>query len=558
MQKKMASGSLKNRFANKPYVFSLASIITVIVLIASLITLSIKNIHREKNFMEQALLSEALAIAHAIEATCQRGLIQRTSNPAHIEVMLVELGRQPGVLYISIVEPDGTIVADSNPKIIGSKIAFAPPTSRSKWYGLKTRRDFRAYEIVLRYLPASSQNPRNGNPQLFLLVGMDPRPYQDALRQDLKLTGIILGVTLAVAISGIAITFWSSLYQRTVKSLKNMEALTTLIVTQMPVGMIITDSDGNIVSLNGAAEKLLQLKKGDNITILKDLDSFFEGLKTTCAISERELDINDPAKKRNMIVSAFKINAEYDNIAYLILLTDVTRIKELENQLNRSRKLVALGQLAAGLAHEVRNPLSSIKGFAKIIADRADKDKKIQHILTAFSQEINRLDRVITELLEFAKPTVLNRKTVSCISLINESLKMLENQLNKKEIKIYVNVNPPKLGIYADGNKIVQALLNVFLNAIEAMEIGGILEVAARTDGKEIVFSISDTGHGIAPEHLDRLFDPYFTMKPHGVGLGLANVHKIVEAHNGTIEVTSESGKGSTFTIKIPHKNTVS
>ncbi len=552
MQKKISFGSLKNRFATKPYVFSLALTITVIVLISSLITLSIKNIHRERNFMEQALLSEALAIAHAIEAACNCSLIQRTSNPAHIEAMLVELGRQPGVLYISIVKPDGTTVADSNPKRIGLKTAFSPPTPRSKWHGLKTRMGFRAYEVVLRYLPTLPQNLRNGNSQFFLLVGMDPRPYKEALLQDLKLTGIILAITLVAAISGIAIAFWSSLYYRTERSLKNMEALTTLIVTQMPVGMIITDYDGNIVSLNNAAKKLLQLKKGENINKLKRLDLFFEELKITGTIAERELNIDLPTQKRNMIVSAFKINTEYENIAYMILFTDATRIKELESQLNRSRKLAALGQLAAGLAHEVRNPLSSIKGFAKIIANRTDKNKKTQHILTAFSQEINRLDRVITELLEFAKPTVLNRKNVSCISLINESLKMLEKQLKEKKIKVYVNVNPPNLEVYADGNKIVQALLNIFLNAIEAMEIGGILKVTAKKNGKEIVFCISDTGHGIAPEHLDRLFDPYFTTKPHGVGLGLANVHKIVEAHNGTIEVVGESGKGSTFTIKIP------
>ncbi len=554
MQKKILPETLNVKPKNWHSVLPPALIVSVIVLTSSLIVLSIKNVHRERNFMERALLSEALSIAHAIEATCQCGLLKETSNPAHIEAMLIELSKQPGVLYISIVKPDGTIVADGNPERIGSKLAFSVPTPRSQWHGLKTRMGIKAYEIVLRYLPSPPHIQQINDQSFFLLVGMDPRPYQEALEQDFKLTGIILFITLAVAVAGVATVLWSSLYRRTARSLKNMETLTTLIVSQMPIGLIITDIEGNIVSLNHAAESLLRIQEGENITKNQNLEALFNELKRTGILAEKELNLSFPDRKKSMVVSAFKISGGDENIAYLMLFTDVSKVKDLENKLNRNKRLAALGQLAAGLAHEVRNPLSSIKGFAKIIASKAGDDPKTQQISEAFNREVERLNRVITELLEFSKPTVISKKNVLCSQLLQEALRMVENEFAKKNIKVTVIVHPPDLEVYVDYNKMIQVLLNIFLNAADAIERDGFIDIVVEKEGDGTIIRISDTGCGIKPEHIDRLFDPYFTTKPHGVGLGLANVHKIVEAHGGKIEALSQHGKGATFIIKIPYE----
>jgi len=231
-----------------------------------------------------------------------------------------------------------------------------------------------------------------------------------------------------------------------------------------------------------------------------------------------------------------------------------TSLTSLERELETSRRLASLGRLAAGVAHEIRNPLSSIKGFATYFKERYrdnPDDRKTSEIMI---QEVDRLNRVITQLLEFARPPVIQKKRTSLQSLIQHSLKMIERQASTKQIEIHSHLQPEIKEIDLDPDGINQVLLNLYLNAIEAMDQGGKLSVSLSLDQGSpwVKIAVSDTGAGIRKQDLEHVFDPYFTTKQSGTGLGLAIVHKIIEAHRGQVRVESEGGRGTTVTVLLP------
>jgi two-component system sensor histidine kinase HydH len=197
--------------------------------------------------------------------------------------------------------------------------------------------------------------------------------------------------------------------------------------------------------------------------------------------------------------------------------------------------------------------LSSIKGFATFFKERyrdRPEDKKTADIMI---QEVDRLNRVISQLLEFARPMDINKQRVSIHMVIQDTLKMIEGQAKEKEIIIHADLSPDVGDVFIDPDKIIQVFLNLYLNAIEATQRGGTLSVSLSPQNERTIrIDISDTGRGIDPNELAHVFDPYFTTRPTGTGLGLAIVHKIIEAHDGEIRVDSVKGKGTTLSIFLP------
>jgi two-component system sensor histidine kinase HydH len=212
-----------------------------------------------------------------------------------------------------------------------------------------------------------------------------------------------------------------------------------------------------------------------------------------------------------------------------------------------------VGSLAAGIAHEIRNPLSSIKGFATFFKERYRDNPEDQKTADIMVQEVERLNRVIGQLLEFARPMEMKRQWTSIQEVIRHTLRMIEGQAKAKNVAIRTDL-PQHIGnISIDSDKITQVLLNLYLNGMEAMEEGGALTIAVLPyESRMVRIDVSDTGKGIDENDLARIFDPYFTTRSSGTGIGLAIVHKIIESHDGELRVTSEPGKGTTVSIFLP------
>lgn len=235
--------------------------------------------------------------------------------------------------------------------------------------------------------------------------------------------------------------------------------------------------------------------------------------------------------------------------SYKRLTEQTGRVLEIEDQLRRADRLSTLGELAAGMAHELRNPLASIKGTAEILkGDYRPEDRKYEFI-SIMVKEVERLNRVVEEFLRFARPIPLQTADVDLGEEIGSVIHLVKGQAAGVNVEIIPFAIPR---IKADREKLVQVFLNIILNAIQAMPDGGRLTISASEANGHVDVSFRDTGSGIPEENRDKLFKPFFTTKRSGTGLGLAISNRIVEAHGGKITFESEEGKGTTFKISLP------
>ncbi len=236
--------------------------------------------------------------------------------------------------------------------------------------------------------------------------------------------------------------------------------------------------------------------------------------------------------------------------SYAKLRAQADMILEIEEQLRRADRLSALGELSAGMAHEIRNPLGSIRGTAEILQDGIDPSDKRYEFTRILIKEVDRLNRVVQDFLKFAKPTPVRRESFDVVPVVQEVLKLTGPQLQKAGVQ--GRLEGAEARVAGDREQLKQAFLNLVLNAQQAMPGGGTLtiEVAAEGDAIRIVFA--DSGVGIGAADLEKIFNPFFTTRREGTGLGLAITHRIVQGHGGRIEVASTPGEGTRFTVVLP------
>jgi signal transduction histidine kinase len=246
---------------------------------------------------------------------------------------------------------------------------------------------------------------------------------------------------------------------------------------------------------------------------------------------------------------------------YLLFIRDVTQRKRMEEHIRRSDRLVSLGVLAAGIAHEMRNPLTGISLLLDDLHDRLDEMPRERELIQRSLHEMDRLENLINGLLEFAMPSRgVKLQVRPLMEVVDKTLFLVRKMCRNQKISLSIHGEEPLPLLHLDPEKLQQALLNLLLNSIQAMPDGGSLSVEVKTisseesltSGPAVRVLVADTGKGIAAEDIPYIFDPFFSRNPSGCGLGLAIVHSIVEEHGGHISVTSRPGEGTTFWIDLP------
>lgn len=254
----------------------------------------------------------------------------------------------------------------------------------------------------------------------------------------------------------------------------------------------------------------------------------------TVLVSECDSPLSDRDGKRIGTVKVFQ---------------DLTEIEALRTRVRQKDRLAALGEMAATVAHEIRNPLGGIRGFAALLARDIEASDPRARLVDRIQVGAKELERVVNELLEYTRPIQLQIQTVSCQEVVNACLSYLT--IDSTQIAISNQVNPG-LKVLADAHRLRQALMNILINAAQSIESEGEIAIRAEAGAATVSFAISDTGCGMTREQIEQVFSPFFTTKEKGTGLGLAIASKIVESHGGAIRVESEPGKGSTFYISMP------
>lgn len=442
-----------------------------------------------------------------------------------------------------------------------------------------------------REMEADMQAERDAPPPV-IIVALDTAPFDAARAADRQHTLVMLSILALLGGAGALSLLWSRHARAARRLVWQAQSFALHVVTSLPDGLVVLDGAGRVATCNAAARDLLRL--GDSVpagaapeAVLPAPLAELAGRLTGGAPDDGEADavpsfgaevtLDCPVAGGPpvpMSVRGVRIAAgDAADAGAILILRDLREVRRLQDEVRRREKLAAIGSLAAGVAHELRNPLSSIKGYATYFGSRFDEGSEDREAARVMVQEVERLNRVISDLIGLARPSDIAPRPVDAGFLVNHVLRLVRQDAAHRGVAVRVEMSegaqeqggakdgaaPHGLAQNAlprallDPDRFSQALLNVFLNALEAMPSGGELAVRlAAAPGNRIAVTVRDTGTGIAPEHLATIFDPYFTTKSQGTGLGLAIVHKIVEAHGGEVSLRSTPGQGTEVIFLLP------
>lgn len=524
--------------------------------------------------------------------------------------LVEEVAKQPGVAYIALVDADGRILIHSKPELVGtllysreamqklvpgenSQSRFSPDNagvfetykqftpSRPRGNGMNMPR-----HMGMRRMMDRQRIPGDGHHSLSpagpennaVFVGLDASHFADNLHEYVFHLSAIAGLITLAALTGTVLLFYIHNYRFSRKMLEDTQALAAQVINSYPAALVVTDPQGIIVLSNRHGRKMLgfsgQEKTPPSLREfpLLDWQALMGELDAGKVILEREADLfRSRADSLPVSLSAAKIiGSENIFLGYLFILRDLGEIRRLQKQLRQHERLSALGNLAAGVAHEIRNPLSSIKGYATYLTEKLKNDKMAYATGNILIQETERLNRVMSDLLSVAKPLDLRLQPARIESVLEQAVRVASSDAKEKGVAVHLRLPPPgsfpERDILLDADRLMQALLNLLVNAVQATDSGGSVEVAlangrpratdegggADERGAFWSISVSDTGCGMPAQTVAQLFTPYFTTKASGTGLGLVITQQIVEQHGGEIKVFSRPGMGTTFTILLP------
>lgn len=323
-------------------------------------------------------------------------------------------------------------------------------------------------------------------------------------------------------------------------------------------GVITFDAGGQVRSVNRAAEEILGVSRETSLG-KKCAELFGDGdlclaLRETFA-SQTPLNRMEAAVNRKEeriwlgFNTALLTDLQGTQLGVILSFSDLTDIKRLQEQIELKERLMALGEMSAGIAHELRNPMAVIAGYLSLLGKKQEADGR--EIIANIHEEINGMNRIIGDLLTFARPTALNRVSVNLRELAEGCIAAILPP-KKYGDRITPEIRCNDLHISADEGLLRQAFCNLIQNAADAMPEGGRLVISAEQRGREAVITFSDTGVGIPGDGIKKIFLPFYTTKDAGVGMGLALVHKVITSHGGRIEAKSSEGKGTAFTVTMP------
>ena len=493
---------------------------------------------------------------------------------------MVETAAQPDIAYLLVAGIDGTVIAHSRMDRVGSHygtdmdLESIYASAALTWRRTAAMEGEAVFEIFGKFAPLAKPPDRRMHghmrrlidkppfereaPPMVIFVGLRTDAVDAAHAADAQHTVVMAVVLLLVGCAGVMLLFLAQNYRSTRVSLAREKAFSDNLVSRMPIGLVALDRDERVTAMNSVAEATLGIRAADVIgrTANKVIPAM---LADTLADAESlvEKEVLCPLADGRRIpldISAANLTDENgDCFGQVILFKDLTELRALHMELEKNRRLASVGRLAAGVAHEIRNPLSSIKGFATYFKEKYRENDRDQEIAGIMIQEVDRLNRVVGQLLEFSRPIRLHLQQVALKAFFQDVIRLVDRQSRDAGVTMALDMADESLLAIMDADKMSQVLLNLLLNALDAMQGGGHLTVRVSGNGdSRIHMQVIDDGAGIDPKDQPHIFEPYFSTKKTGTGLGLAIVHNIVKAHHGDIRVDSQTGGGTMVEISLP------
>lgn len=561
--KKDKNNKLSNPLREKNIVFALIIILLLTLLLGFM---TYKEVQRERYYLWELARSEGLNIAFSIQTLSPRFIL----NENALKEILVLLKKE-GVSYIDICNDKGVILISTEEERWQNIIKISNP-SKINFINTKDKKGNRILQVIKPF-------NLNNNSQLdiweilpirnsYLVVGVNLEGYYNRLSQTRKRIILNYSIIMALVLFGIYVIFKLQGNYIVKKTLNEMKVYTSKLLETMDNAVISVDIKGNIKTFNVKSEEIFDKKREEVLNKdcqkVLNLNILGESIFKKCLLEKKnisqEMILEEKGiKKKTLDLNASFLTDESGEITGVVaVIRDITEIKDLNEEVARHKRLAALGKLSAGIAHEIRNPLSSIRGLAQFVYNSFSQADERKEDLNTIIQEVDRLNKLVVQVLDFAKLKKPNLIPFSLNDLIGKMTELFQLEIKDKQIKFNLELSPDISQIHADEDQVRQIFMNIIINAIQAIQVKG--EIKIKTEktllrGEPVIrLTIEDSGDGIPEKDLSQIFDPFFSTKEKGSGLGLSIVYKLIEAHQGEIKVESKEGEGTKFIIFLPQK----
>jgi len=473
-----------------------------------------------------------------------------------IGVILQQMSNHHGIEYVILQDSLGVLAAnekiDTVESIIEDVFLSQAAMSDSVFSRIFNYKGNDVYEVIKRF---EFDNEFAG----VFRLGVSLEDVRNVEARMLRRLIIISLILAAITIIVLSIIFTSQNLKTISLEYDKFKTLTSSVLENMSEAVVVIDKEFRITLFNKSAESLFNSKSKDVLgssikTFIGGKLSFvLDKIASNVTVFENDIFINNGIKFLSFTISTLE-DPDTNQTKFTVVIKDLTETKRLEEEAKRNEKLSAMGELASGVAHEIRNPINAIGMIAQRLNKEfipADNQKEYLDITLLLRNEVNRINKIITQFLSYAKPIDISKKQVEINSYLNEIYKLFEAQAKQKSINFIIQ-SSQKFNVNIDADLIKQSLLNIISNAFDAVTDTGEISINYFILKNDFAIEITDNGIGMSSEQQKKIFDLYYTTKKDGNGLGLSITQKIIAQHKGTISISSKVNNGTTFKIILP------
>ena len=391
----------------------------------------------------------------------------------------------------------------------------------------------------------------------YLWVGFDLTPFEEISERRVRTAAVFIGLFCLSTLAGVLALIWGHNSRLARQMYQDTNALAAELIGRLPIGVIITDGRGKVTLVNQSTLTISGLKDKDWLNKkLKEITFGRFPMENILAGREMNLSFKGGQSVRVALTSGPVVSDDGHLLGQVVLMEDLGELGRLKAELVKKERLATLGGMAAGLAHEIRNPLGAIRGLAQHLLNKVPSDSTEREALEVMLSSVDRLNSTITDFLDYSRPAEIKSANIDLVELIHKMASLAGHDARSQAVEIKLDLPSEPINISGDEALLSQAFLNLYINAIESAGDreggGGRLSVALETDDNRAVLMFLDNGPGFSPEQLAQPFVPYFTTKAEGTGLGLALVAKTIRAHEGAeISLANSPAGGGLVTISF-------